>query len=115
MINSHAIHAARASAIYTNTYNPNTNKYIADELAEEIGKIFPVSSTTITYDGPPVIPSSVGIKELRININRSDGSYITLSYAYGMPMPASGLLDRIGYVQTTPIPLNNSFSYQREW
>ena len=114
-INTQTMLATREAAIDANAIDPANGQAIAQELVNDVSGVVPVGTTTITYNPTPPTTSSVAMNGLLVNVNTSDGSYVTITMIYGMQMPASGLLSRVGYTQSTPIPLNAQFSFRREW
>ncbi|GIM47679.1 hypothetical protein DNHGIG_32280 [Collibacillus ludicampi] len=113
---SQTMQMARAAAIYQNGIDPNSGQDVARLLAQEISRVVPVDQVTITSGPWAPVPGNVGMRQLVINVNYFDGSYVTTTMMYGAEMPVSSQLFRIlGYHQQQPILLPAQFSYYREW
>lgn len=107
---------ARAAAIYPNGVDPNSGQDVARILSQEISKVVPVDQVTITSGPWAPVPGNVGMRQLAINVNYYDGSYVTTTMMYGAEMPvAEHLFKALGYQQKQPIILPAQFSYYREW
>ena len=114
-ITSLTVQQGRAAAIYQNGIDPSNGRQVAQELADAISRVVPVEQVNVTQNGFPPSKGSVGLKELAINVNYNDGSYVTTTMVYGAEMPLTPLLERIGWHQDKPIPLNAQVSFYREW
>lgn len=114
-ISVQTILSARDAAIYQNGISLKTGNPVAQDLATEIQKVVPVNQTSITNYATPPSLSGVQIGNLTINMNLNDGDYVTATMIYGMTIPASGVLQALGYTPSQAIPLNAQFSFYREW